>query len=74
MVTNEFKDMEDDFGFVCFPKGPNATDYRNCYTDNVYAIPACYDADKAWKIAFALNVYTDPVPGYEDYNDRLSGY
>lgn len=74
LAANEFKDMEDDFGFVCFPKGPNAKDYRNCYTDNIYAIPACYDADKAWKIAFALNAYTNRVPGYEDYNDRLSGY
>lgn len=74
LAANELKDMEDDFGFVCFPKGPQASDYTNCYTDNPYAIPACYDADKAWKIAFALNVWTDRVPGYEDYNDRLSGY
>ncbi|MBQ0001895.1 MAG: extracellular solute-binding protein [Clostridiales bacterium] len=74
LSANELKDMEDDFGFVCFPKGPNATDYTNCYTDNPYAIPACYDADKAWKIAFAMNLWTDRVPGYEDYNDRLSGY
>lgn len=59
--------MEDDFGFVCFPKGPKADDYTNCYGDNVYVIPACYDADKAWKLAFAYNLYTDPVPGYEDY-------
>lgn len=74
LAANDFKDMEDDFGFVCFPKGPNASDYTNVYQDNPYAIPACYDADKAWKIAFAMNVYTDPVPGFEDYNDRLSGY
>lgn len=74
LTTGEFQDMEDDFGFVCFPKGPNASDYTNVYQDNPYAIPACYDADKAWKIAFAMNVYTDPVPGYEGYNDRLSGY
>lgn len=74
LAANELKDMEDDFGFVCFPKGPKATDYTNCYVDNIYAIPACYDAEKAWKIAFALDVYTDYVPGYEDYNDRLSGY
>lgn len=74
MAANEFKDMEDDFGFVCFPMGPNATDYTNLYSDNPFAIPACYDADRAWKIAFAMNVYKNPVPGYEDYNDRLSGY
>ncbi|MBQ7359084.1 MAG: extracellular solute-binding protein [Lachnospiraceae bacterium] len=64
--AGEWKDMEDDFGFVCFPMGPNASDYTNCYTDNVMAIPACYDAEKAWKIAFAYNLWTEPVPGYED--------
>lgn len=76
LAANDLKDMEDDFGFVCFPKGPKAknNDYTNCYTDNPYAIPACYDEQKAWNIAFALNVYTNPIPGYEGYNDRLSGY
>ena len=64
--AGEWKDMEDDFGFVCFPMGPKASDYTNCLTDNVFAIPSCYDADKAWKIAFAYNLYKEPVPGYED--------
>lgn len=66
--------MEDDFGFVCFPKGPKASDYTNIYLDNVYAIPACYDADKAWKIAFAYDLYTEPVPGFEDYSAYKSNY
>ncbi len=74
LAANELKDMEDDFGFVCFPMGPSAEYYTNVYTDNIYAIPACYDEEKAWKIAFALDAYTDLVPGYEDYNDRLSGF
>lgn len=60
-------DMEDDFGFVMFPKGPQAKDYVNIWTDNPTAIPSCYDEDKAWKIAFAYNLWTEPVPGYEDY-------
>ncbi|MGB8454541.1 MAG: hypothetical protein WCD89_19700 [Anaerocolumna sp.] len=63
-----------DIGFICFPMGPKATDYTNCYSDNVYAIPACYDADKAWKIAFAYNLYTEPVTGYEDYAAWKSDY
>ncbi len=70
----EWKDMVDDFGFVCLPKGPNAKDYTNWLTPNPFAIPSCYDADRAWKIAFAYNVYSDPVPGFEDYNGRLSGF
>ena len=69
-----WKDMEDDFGFVCFPMGPTAKDYTNCYNDNPYVIPACYDAEKAWNIAFAYNLYTDPVPGYEDYAGWKSNY
>lgn len=60
-------EMEDDFGFVMFPKGPHGTDYVNVWLDNPIAIPSCYDADKAWKIAFAWNLWTNPVPGYEDY-------
>lgn len=70
----DWVNMEDDFGFVCFPKGPKADDYTNVLNDNPYCIPACYDADKAWKIAFAYNLYTEPIPGFEDYNDRESGY
>lgn len=65
--SGTWSEMEDDFGYVCFPKGPKAKDYTNCYGDNVYVIPGCYDAEKAWKIAFAYNLYTEPVPEYEDY-------
>jgi len=71
---NDFADMEDDWGVVCFPKGPNMTDYVNVFADNVIAIPACYDEERAWKIAFAYNLWTDPVPGYEDYEGWKSGY
>ena len=71
---NFLYEMEDDFGFLCFPKGPNATDYTNCYSNNPAAIPACYDDEKAWKIAFAYNLFTEPVPGYEDYEGWKSNY
>ena len=60
-----------DMGFVMFPKGPKADDYVSLWDDNIYAIPACYDAERAWKIAFAWNKYTDPVPGYKDYNQFI---
>ena len=71
---SDWSTMEDDFGFVCFPKGPKASDYTNCYNDNPFCIPACYDADKAWKIAFAYDLYTEPIPGFEDYNGRIEGF
>ena len=56
-----------EYGFLCFPKGPAASDYTNCYEDNAYVIPAYYGADKAWKLAFAYDLMTEPVPGFEDY-------
>ena len=66
-TTAFLKDSEDDWGFVMFPKGPQKDDYTNVWNDNLYVIPACYDADKAWKIAFAYNLYTNEIPGFEDY-------
>lgn len=59
--------MDDELGVLCFPKGPKADDYVNPVADNPTVIPACYDPDRAWKIAFAFDVWTDPVPEYEDY-------
>ncbi|MBR4731538.1 MAG: extracellular solute-binding protein [Lachnospiraceae bacterium] len=66
--TNELVSpgMSDPVGFVMFPKGPQATDYVNCWSNNFSCIPSNYDADRTWKIAFAWNLYTDEVPGYEN--------
>ncbi len=69
-----FANMADDFGFVMFPKGPRAETYMFSPTDNVLVIPACYDAERAAKIAFAYNLYTDPTPGFEDSEDWKAGY
>ena len=68
---NMFEVTDFDMGFVMFPKGPKAKKYVSEFNDNLYVIPACYDAERAWKIAFAWNLYTNPVPGYEDYNEFL---
>ena len=69
---NFLEDMEDEVGFVMFPKGPKGSDYINVWTNNPIAIPACYDADKAWKLAFAWDLYTNQPEGYEDYNGNIS--
>ncbi|WP_026505597.1 ABC transporter substrate-binding protein [Butyrivibrio sp. NC3005] len=69
---NFLEDMKDEVGFVMFPKGPKADDYINVWCNNPVAIPACYDKEKAWKLAFAWNLYTNPPKGYEDYNGYLS--
>ena len=66
---NFLQDMEDEVGFVMFPKGPKGYTYINVWSNNPVAIPACYDEEKAWKIAFAWNLYTDQPAGYEDYMD-----
>jgi hypothetical protein len=68
---NQMQQTDFEVGFVMFPKGPQAKNYVALWNNNPYVIPACYDADRAWKIAFAWNKYTEPVPGYEDYNKYL---
>ncbi len=65
---NFLQDMQDEVGFVMFPKGPQGKDYINVWSNNPAAIPGCYDDDRAWKIAFAWNLYTDDPAGYEGYN------
>lgn len=74
MAGQDFKDMEDDFGFICYPKGSGASDYTNVWSNNPVVIPACYDDEKVWKLAFAYNLYTAEIPGYEDYDGWKSGY
>ncbi len=69
---NFLQDMQDEVGFVMFPKGPHGKDYVNVWSNNPACIPACYDADRAWKIAFAWNLFTDDPVGYENYNGFLS--
>lgn len=66
--------VADDYGFVMFPMGPNATKLTTYSNDNIYVIASSYNDDQAWKIAFAYNVWTDPVPGYEDAEAWKLGY
>lgn len=70
----QWSTMTDEYGFVCLPMGPRANDYMNVAAPNPLAIPACYDADKAWKIAFAYNLFSDPTPGWEDYAGWTTDY
>ncbi len=69
MLGQVFSYTMDEIGFVMFPKGPRVADYVNCWSNNHMVIPACYDSERAWKIAFAWDLYTTPTPGYEDYID-----
>lgn len=76
MIGDYNNGLAAEFGCVVFPKNqnnPNANEYISFYEDNVYCIPACYDEAKAWKIAFAYDIYTQPIPGYEDYSAWQNG-
>jgi hypothetical protein len=69
---NLFEKTDFEMGFVMFPKGRSAkAQMVTNWDNNAYVIPGCYDADKAWKIAFAWNVWQSPAPGYEDYNGYI---
>lgn len=74
MVNDDLKVDKDNLGYVMLPKGNSADGYINVCSNNVYAIPACYDKDKAWKIAFALDQYFQAAAGYEGYNPDLEKY
>ncbi|WP_305767016.1 ABC transporter substrate-binding protein [Candidatus Epulonipiscium viviparus] len=61
--------MPDDWGLVTMPKGPNAADYKVMYSDSGWVIPASYSKEEAEDIAFALDLWYGPVPGYDGPDD-----
>lgn len=68
-TNSELSDMEDDYGFLAFPKGPKAENYATCVSDNVLVIPNVYTAEEAWKIGFVMSLYFAPTPGFEDADE-----
>ncbi|MDE7211091.1 MAG: extracellular solute-binding protein [Lachnospiraceae bacterium] len=71
--VSTWSDMDDNWGFVMAPAGPNGQS-TTVFADNVVVMPSCFDAETANKIAFAYNLYTNPTPGYEDDDDWKTGY
>ncbi len=67
--------MEDEFGFIMFPAGPNGT-MATVPFDNVLVIPNCagYDAEKVDKMMFAYNLYTEEAPGYSHEDAWMNTY
>lgn len=63
--VNTWKDMEDDWGFVIFPKGPKG-EMMTVFTENAVVMPVNLEKEKAENVAFAYNIYTNVTPGYED--------
>lgn len=71
-----FAEMEDDWGFVMFPYNQKTDGATNKTTpnDNIVVMPACFDADTAEKIAFAYDLYTEPIEGYTPQEQILEQY
>ncbi|NLP16246.1 MAG: extracellular solute-binding protein [Clostridiales bacterium] len=63
--VSTWKDMEDDWGFVIFPKGPEG-EMMTVFTENVIVMPVTHDKERAEDVAFAYNLYTETTPGYDD--------
>ncbi|GHV66638.1 hypothetical protein AGMMS49928_01820 [Spirochaetia bacterium] len=75
-VAQELRDMTDDWGFVLFPKGPNAKDYRYSSDENVMVIPNTYSAAEVDKILYAVQLWYTPVDDDPDAwkDDQYSVY
>lgn len=65
-VNGDLKDMADDWGFVMFPKGPNASTYTVAASGNVLVIPGTFSAEEADKILFAYYQWVTPPPGNDN--------
>ncbi|MBR5402531.1 MAG: hypothetical protein IK102_12075 [Treponema sp.] len=59
------QDMKDDWGMICWPsKEPGKAFTTN--QDNMLVIPAFYSQEKVNKLMKIYDLWTDPVPGYDD--------
>lgn len=68
-----WKDMDDDWGFVIFPKGPKG-EMMTVFGENIVVMPAGVDADKTDKAAFAYDLWTNETPGYKDADTWKENY
>jgi len=68
--------MKDDWGYVLFPKGPDAKDYRFPNDENVYVIPSTFKPAEVARILYAINQWYMPVTDnwkedmYSSFRDR----
>ncbi len=71
----DFTSMNDDYGFVCFPLGPNSNGiYKTVSDTRMVVIPACYDKARAERIAKAIDLWLEPVPGKSSADSWKSNY
>lgn len=75
VANHDFTGMMDDYGFVCFPLGPNSKGhYRTVSDTKMVVIPACYDSNRAEKIARAIDLWLEPIPGSNKADAWKSNY
>ncbi len=58
--------MEDEWGCVAFPVAKEGGNYVTNINENSYLIPNVYTEDVNAKIAFIVDMWTKPTPGYDD--------
>lgn len=71
-----FVTMDDEWGFVMFPyneKNEKASN-KTIPDENIVVMPSCFDRERAEKIAFAYDRYTEPVAGYTAKEQTLEQY
>ncbi|WP_029488147.1 ABC transporter substrate-binding protein [Candidatus Epulonipiscium viviparus] len=74
IVTLTQDKMTDDWGMVAFPLGPKGKNYVGLYNDAAWVIPNVYTKEEAEDIAFALDIWVNPAPGYDGPDDWMSEY
>lgn len=81
--SEEFLDMEDEWGLLFPPKGPRADDYNTIHEENVLVLPFNISKEKAEEVMYAYNLWTTTLPydvanpdywkdgawGYQRYKD-----
>jgi ABC-type glycerol-3-phosphate transport system substrate-binding protein len=72
----QMRDMTDDWGYVLFPKGPRARDYRFPNDENVVIIPSSFKPQEVDLILHGVNLWYMPVTSdwktglYPNFRDR----
>ncbi len=63
---SEMSDMEDPWGCVAFPKGPEGSDYVTIVSNNVTVIPSIYSKEEISQISMLYDLWTSPAPELQD--------
>jgi ABC-type glycerol-3-phosphate transport system substrate-binding protein len=69
------QDMEDDWGYCFFPKGPGPNaKMQTMFLGNIRVVPNTLDAQRADDAMFAYSKWISAPPGYEDDDEDYSYY